>query len=152
MIIPEYLYAQIQQVMPIPCVDLLVSDAQGRVLLVKRKKEPAAGQWWFPGVRVHYLETRESAALRKLKEECGLESTQMVEMGTYDVILDKPDDTNPRHGITTLFRIAVNKQRDFILDAQSSAAEWWCENLHPFVKEGKTTMKKRLDKKQRCQC
>lgn len=128
--------------MPIPCVDLLVEDENGRILMIKRANEPAIGQWWFPGGRVNFLETREQAAKRKLKEECGLEAFQMKEMGTYDVILDMPGDEKPRHGITTLFHISVKNQGDVILDAQGLASDWrmpdkWIrERLHIFIRQG----------------
>jgi len=142
MFIPDDLYWKICQVMPIPCVDLLVSDARGRVLLVKRKNEPAAGQWWFPGGRVHYLETRENAALRKLKEECGIEAVAIKEVGTFDVILDGSAMRLWSHGITTLFHVCVVDSHPLTLDRQSVAADWrlpedWKrESLHFFVREG----------------
>lgn len=137
--IPEDIYAQIVRLMPIPCVDLLIEDESGRVLLIKRANEPAKGQWWFPGGRVHFLETREQAAIRKLKEECGLEALQVTEMGTYDVILNMPHNTLPRHGITTLFHISIKQQGDVILDSQSHDSAWrlkedWLKvNLHQFI-------------------
>ena len=139
MIISEDLYSQIRRVMPISCVDLVVSDERGCVLLVKRKNEPAKGQWWFPGGRVHYKETRVAAAARKLQEECGLEAVSMEELGTYDVILDMPLNNLPSHGITTLFHIRVRERRTLKLDNQSVTAdwrtlqEWQNEGLHPFV-------------------
>lgn len=140
--IPDQIYSQIVHLMPIPCVDLLVEDENGRILMIKRANEPAKGQWWFPGGRVQFLETRAQAARRKLKEECSLEVFQMKEMGTYDVILDMQDDTNPRHGITTLFHISVRKQGDVILDAQGldsawrTPDEWISERLHIFIRQG----------------
>jgi colanic acid biosynthesis protein WcaH len=138
--IPEDIYAQIVNSMPIPCVDLLVEDEQGRVLLVKRASEPAKGHWWFPGGRIHYLETRAQAASRKLREECRLEVSQLAEMGTYDVILAMPDDLAPRHGITTLFHIIV-KNHKFSLNDQSLDADWRLPSewekvaLHEFIWE-----------------
>lgn len=134
--------------MPIPCVDLVVEDEKGMILLIKRNNEPVKGEWWFPGGRVHLLETREQAAVRKLKEECGFEAFQIKEMGTDDVILDMPGEANPRHGISTLFHIIVRKQGDVILDAQSHDSdwrmpdEWLSESLHLFVKQGITLLSK----------
>ena len=142
MIISEDLYSQIRRVMPIPCVDLVVSDESDCVLLVKRKNEPARGQWWFPGGRVHYKETREAAAVRKLWEECGLEAVSIEELGTYDVILDMPSNNLPSHGITTLFHMRIRKCGTVQLDDQSVAADWrtfqqWqSEHLHSFVRDG----------------
>ena len=72
MVVPEPLYQQIWPIMPIACVDVVAHDGDGRVLLLCRAEEPAKGQWWFPGGRVHHMETRADAAARKLKEECSL--------------------------------------------------------------------------------
>ena len=142
MIIPEDIYSQIVRLMPIPCVDIIVENEQGRVLLVKRTDEPAKGEWWFPGGRVHYLETRVQAAVRKVREECGLEASRLRELGTYDVILEIPGDISPRHGITTLFQVRVGEQHDFTLDIRGFDVDWrlpgdWSrEKLHFFVRQG----------------
>lgn len=136
--IPEELYRQVRQLMPIPCVDLLVSDTRGRVLLVKRKHEPAANQWWFPGGRTHFGEVRADAAVRKLKEECGLGANSVEELGTFDVILEDAPPGVAAHGISTLFHMRV-QDNGVCLDDQSLAADWrspedWQEvDLHPFV-------------------
>lgn len=153
MMIPEDIYAQIVRQMPIPCVDLIVEDDQGRVLLIKRADEPAKEQWWFPGGRVHYLETRMQAVVRKLREECGLEASQCSEIGTYDVILDIPSEIGPRHGVTTLFHVNVGMQNDFTLDFHSSKADWrlpgeWLnEGLHSFIQKGLSFLVKSLDER-----
>lgn len=141
MIIPESLYRQICGVLPIACVDLLITDSRGLVLLTMRRNEPAAGQWWFPGGRVFYKETREAAALRKLREECSLEPTGCLRaIGTYDLIFNNLPPHVASHGITTLFHLQVGDRTDFKLDSQSLKAQWrecgaWMqEELHPFVR------------------
>jgi ADP-ribose pyrophosphatase YjhB (NUDIX family) len=142
MIIDKDLYRQIVRVMPISCVDLVVANDYGQVLLTKRKNEPAMGEWWFPGGRVHYLETRVQAAARKLREECGLEADQLVELGTFDVIVERADDDSKSHAITTLYYAKVSRRQTFTLDSQNSKAEWrlpleWLQlELNPFIKEG----------------
>jgi colanic acid biosynthesis protein WcaH len=140
MLIPSEHYDQILKIMPIPCVDLVVQDRDGLILLLKRKNEPAKGQWWFPGGRVHYMETRHDAAIRKLKEECGLESTEFQELGTFDIMLKNPHSSSTIHGITTLFKIKIANHKRLRLDDQSEAFDWKlpCEweivNLSPFIK------------------
>ncbi len=140
--IPEESYQQLCRSMPLACVDLLVVDEGGRVLLLMRTNQPARGQWWFPGGRVFHLETRLQAALRKLREECGICATRADELGTYDVILENPEHGVPHHGITTLFVIRVDAAASVTLDAQSAAHEWrtldrWRqEPLHEFVRMG----------------
>ena len=44
----------------------------GAVLLVKRAREPLAGQWSLPGGAVELGETLEQAVVRELQEETGL--------------------------------------------------------------------------------
>ena len=136
----EALYSQILQVMPIPCVDLMVVDEAGKVLLLLRKNEPAAGQWFFPGGRVQFGEQRRDAVKRKLEEECGLSSTQFHEIGMFDLFFEI--GTNKRaHSITTLFKVKVEPYRSIRLDQQSHEAcwltprEWLKRELHPFVRQ-----------------
>lgn len=70
-IIPSKLYRTILSVMPIVCVDVVIVN-RNKCLLVKRKEEPAQGQYWLPGGRVYKMEPVEKAALRKAKEEVNL--------------------------------------------------------------------------------
>ena len=138
MVVPQELYSRIVQVMPISCVDLLIMDEADKVLLLLRRNAPALGQWWFPGGRVLFGESRYDAAKRKLHEECGLSSTRFQEMGTFDIVFDIESDTRA-HSITTLFKVQVVIEHDVRLDDQSSEAcwltphEWLGRELHPFV-------------------
>lgn len=138
MFIAEDMYTQILQVMPIPCVDLLGTDEAGNVLLLLRKNEPAASQWWFPGGRVLFGEKREDAARRKLEEECGLVASQFEEVGTFDIVFNI-DQGACVHSITTLFKVQVAHESNIRLDHQSHEACWrtpreWLKcKLHPFI-------------------
>lgn len=57
---------------PIVSVDLIVRTC-GRVLLGRRKNAPAKGFWFVPGGRVYKDEPLRAAAVRVLKQECGLD-------------------------------------------------------------------------------
>lgn len=139
MYIKQGLYDEILRIMPIPCVDVMVFDDADRVLLLRRKNEPAAGQWWFPGGRVLYFETREDSASRKLEEECGLVATQFQELGTFEILFYSLQDARV-HSITTLFKVQVTRESTIRLDHQSDEARWFspaewlkCE-LHAFIR------------------
>lgn len=67
---------------PIVGVGVVVIEA-GRVLLVRRKFPPRAGEWSLPGGKQIAGETVRGAALRELKEETGLEAELL---GLVDVV------------------------------------------------------------------
>jgi 8-oxo-dGTP diphosphatase len=57
----------------------------GKVLLVKRKYEPLAGQWSLPGGAVEVGETLEACLVREMLEETGLE----VRVGPVIEVFDR---------------------------------------------------------------
>jgi len=56
----------------VPCVGAIITDAGGRLLLIKRGHEPGKGLWSIPGGRVEPGETDEQAVIREVREETGL--------------------------------------------------------------------------------
>jgi mutator protein MutT len=58
---------------PKVAVGTIITDAQGRIVLVKRAIEPGYGKWVFPGGFIDRGETVEAAAVREAREECGLD-------------------------------------------------------------------------------
>src|SRR5258708_906024 len=70
--IAQDLYDKFLTHMPLACVDIAIV-ADGAVLLVKRNDPPAQGEWWVPGGRVLKGERMRESALRKAREEVGLE-------------------------------------------------------------------------------
>ena len=58
---------------PFVGVGAVVVDGAARVLLVKRRFEPLAGQWSLPGGAVDVGETLRACVIREMREETGLE-------------------------------------------------------------------------------
>lgn len=54
------------------CVGAMVHDASGRLLLVRRGRDPHRGRWSLPGGRVEPGESPEHAVEREVREETGL--------------------------------------------------------------------------------
>ena len=69
---------------PIVGVGAAIVDA-GRILLVRRGKAPARGQWTFPGGAVELGEPVELAVRREVLEETGLE----IELERVLVVVDR---------------------------------------------------------------
>jgi colanic acid biosynthesis protein WcaH len=137
MLLDSIEYNRIIRVFPRVCVDILVIDPEGRVLLLQRTNEPAIGQWWFPGGRVHIGETRLQAAERKLREECGISAGRLEELGSFDLFFEINGDAC--HDVTILFRMEASADIAVVIDAEASAYSWFrpedCNDLklHPYV-------------------
>ncbi len=56
----------------VPCVGGLAYDADGRLLLIRRRNEPGRGLWSVPGGRVEAGESDADAVVREMAEETGL--------------------------------------------------------------------------------
>jgi len=122
--IPAKQYKRILEVMPILCVDVVMRNARGEYLLVKRANEPLKGRWWVIGGRVHKNETLEQTVIRKVKQETGLAISKMQPIGYYE---DKFKNNSiklstPLHAVSVVFAVAVGNDVKVRLDAQS--AEW----------------------------
>jgi 8-oxo-dGTP diphosphatase len=63
----------------------VVTDAEGRVLLVERSRDPQRGRWSVPGGRVEPGESLEEAAVRETLEETGLRVVVGRELWTVRV-------------------------------------------------------------------
>ena len=70
----------------IPCVGAVVTDEQGRLLMIKRGHEPGAGLWSIPGGRIEPGETDAEALVREMLEETGL----TVEVGRLLGTVQRP--------------------------------------------------------------
>lgn len=66
----------------VPCVGALVHDDAGRLLVVRRAREPGAGLWSVPGGRVEDRESDQHAVAREVLEETGLHVTVGMWVGT----------------------------------------------------------------------
>jgi mutator protein MutT len=60
---------------------------QGRVVLVKRKFPPLAGEWSIPGGRLKVGETQREGVVREAREETGLTVDPVELLGVYDRLL-----------------------------------------------------------------
>ncbi len=68
----------------IPCVGAIVLDDRGRLLLVRRGREPARGLWSVPGGKVEPGEAAGDALVREVLEETALSVVPDVFVGTVE--------------------------------------------------------------------
>jgi 8-oxo-dGTP diphosphatase len=80
----------------VPCAGAIVHDGAGRLLLIRRGREPGRGLWSLPGGRSEAGEDAAATAIRETYEETGLVVTAGVVAGsvrrpgpggvTYDIV------------------------------------------------------------------
>jgi colanic acid biosynthesis protein WcaH len=124
-LIPVELYREILANIPVPCVDVAVRHPQtSHYLLVKRANDPLKGMFWPPGGRVLRNEPLHNAAVRKVREETGLQVQILGILGIYqDVFKDNEFNLNFIHTISTVF-LAEPIQGTVVLDSQSTEFLW----------------------------
>jgi ADP-ribose pyrophosphatase YjhB (NUDIX family) len=86
--------------------ELAVSAAifrDGRVLVVRRAREPAAGSWTLPGGRVELGETLVEAVVREVAEETALTIRVKGLAGYREVILESAVEGRGRHFVILPF-------------------------------------------------
>jgi len=103
MYIEEELYSKFVELMPIACIDVLIHDDDGNILLVKRNQEPAKDKWWVIGGRLLKEETMLDGAVRKAKEEVGLDVKVEKLIGVYDEFFDTSIQGYPTHTVCIAF-------------------------------------------------
>jgi len=69
---------------PIVGIGAVIVD-EGKVVLIRRRYEPLAGQWSLPGGAVELGETLEDCVVREMQEETGLD----VEVGPVIEVFDR---------------------------------------------------------------
>jgi 8-oxo-dGTP diphosphatase len=70
--------------MRVPCVGAIVHDSDGRLLVVRRRNPPGAGQWSVPGGRVEAGEDDAAAVRREVLEETALQVSVGALAGTVE--------------------------------------------------------------------
>ena len=84
--------------LPVVAVSAAVMES-GRLLLVKRGREPGQGQWSLPGGVLELGETLHAGVVREVREETGLLVEPGPLLGVFENILRDGDDRVKYHYI-----------------------------------------------------
>lgn len=108
---------------PLPGVLALV-ERDGRILMVRRGKEPDRGKWGFPGGLIELGEAVAAAALRELAEETGLAAEALGVVDVFDVITPDGDGRVRYHYVISVVRCRSESGEPVAAD-DAEAAGWF---------------------------
>ena len=80
-----------------------IRDADGRLLLIQRLKEPEAGAWGLPGGKIDFGETAEATARREIAEELGIE----IELTGLACLAETIDRGDGRHWVAPVYEARI---------------------------------------------
>ena len=147
--IPDHLYREIISVIPIVCVDIVIRNEAGKVLLVLRQNEPLKDQWWLVGGRMQSGESARQACIRKTFEETALKIDELQFLGFYEDVFDKNslNVAKPYHTLSLVFETRVSTKQVIQLDAQHSDWAWFDALPDRFIISSQNSLFSHLDKK-----
>ena len=96
-----------------------------QVLLIKRDEYPEKGKWAIPGGFVHINESLEDGAIRKLKEETGIDNVYMEQLYTFG-----ETNRDPRTRVISVGNIALIAKENINYSKcnESIEAKWFWIN------------------------
>ena len=150
--ITESLYREIFSVLPIICVDVVIRNKSGKVLLARRKNEPIKGHWWVVGGRILSGESAHQACIRKTLEETGLKINELRFLGFYEDVYEKNafDVPEPYHTLSLAFETQLSSEQSeetIRLDSQHSDWGWFDKLPERFIISSQNKLFSKLDKK-----
>lgn len=155
---PFGVFAKTVQYYPMVAVNIILKNDKQEYLWVKRKNNPAQGEWWVPGGRLFNGETIADGAVAILKNETGItgklvyQSPQCFEeiFSTSQWNNDDrhiyPSEIENVHYIATVVVMTVKNVDEIKLDDQSKEYAWSKDILsnHPFLNNYFTACKDNL--------
>lgn len=112
----SFMYAHARPAVTVDCVVFGLDDADLKVLLIERDREPFAGRWALPGGFVEPDETLEQAALRELAEETGVSKLYLEQLYSFG-----DPGRDPRDRVITVAYYALVRRLDHAPRAASDA-------------------------------
>ena len=118
----SFTYAYPRPAVTVDCVVFGLDDADLKVLLIARDREPFAGRWALPGGFVDPDETLEQAALRELAEETGVSKVYLEQLYSFG---DPGRDPRGRVVTVAYFALIAADQRPLAAGSDAAEAQFW---------------------------
>ncbi len=101
-----------------------IVHSEGKILLVKRAKEPNRGVWIIPGGLVELGEGLEKAVVREVKEELGIDVSVESLLGVAsEMVVD--ENSNIKYHYVLIDFVVAPVQNEIVLNDESEAYGWF---------------------------
>lgn len=98
-----------------------ILDEAGRLLLIRRLRQPEAGAWGLPGGRIEFAEKACDAVRREIREELGVE----IAVTTLACIAETIDAGDGRHWIAPVYTAHIVTGRPAIMEPEKHDRLGW---------------------------
>ncbi len=122
----EYTYRHPHPAVTTDCVVFGFDGVRLNVLLIERGNEPYRGSWAFPGGFLEIDEDAPDGARRELREETGLEVTNVEQLGAFT----RPD-RDPRERVISIAYFTLVRTSDVAGGDDAAKAQWFPINKMP---------------------
>lgn len=116
-----YTYRYPRPALTVDAIIYVKDSERFSLLLIKRGREPFLGQWALPGGFVEMDELLGESCLRELKEETGLQLSNIRQYKVFDAI-----DRDPRgRTISVIFYAELESQKEVRGGDDAALARWF---------------------------
>ena len=116
-----YTYRYPRPALTVDAIIYVKDSERFSLLLIKRGREPFLGQWALPGGFVEMDELLEESCLRELKEETGLQLSNIRQYKVFDAV-----DRDPRgRTISVIFYAELESQKEVRGGDDAALARWF---------------------------
>lgn len=116
--IPEDLFQQIKNNIPLSCVDAILVNKNKEFFLVRRSISPYKNKWCLPGGIMKQGQKIRQKLAETVKDELGIKIHKVKELGFYEKIYKE------RHDISHCF-IVTSKDKSIKLNFQASEGRFF---------------------------
>jgi len=125
----DFIYSRVPRI----CVDLLIKNSKGEILLTKRDIEPYKDHWHFPGGRIKFRETVYNAIGRILKAELGQTADGEYKLVGSCEFLEEVQKGQDRHSISLVYEFKLSDGVEIKLDSQAKDVRFFSEPPSPII-------------------